>query len=81
MSSWACASAIVSKTLPSRNSRRSVLCHRSILPVVVGDRGAVNRCLIPFSLQIRPNKTSPVPGPNRPVNTFPLSVKICSGTP
>lgn len=27
------------------------------------------------------NSTSPVPGPNRFVNTFPLSVRICSGTP
>ena len=36
---------------------------------------------MPFSRQIRSNSTSPVPGPNRPVNTLPLSVKICSGTP
>ena len=36
---------------------------------------------MPFSRQIRSNNTSPVPGPNRPVNTFPLSVRICAGTP
>ena len=43
-SSCACASSIESNTLPFKNSRRSVLCHRSTLPVVVGDRGAVSRC-------------------------------------
>lgn len=49
----------------------------------VGERGAVNKCRIPFSAQTRSNNTSALdpPGPNRPVNTFPLSVKICSGTP
>ena len=31
--------------------------------------------------QILSNSTSPIPGPNRPVNTFPLSVRICSGDP
>ncbi len=36
---------------------------------------------MPFSRQIRSNNTSPVPGPNRPVNTLPLSVKISRGTP
>ena len=36
---------------------------------------------MPFSRQIRSNSTSPVPGPNRPVNTLPLSVRICCGTP
>jgi hypothetical protein len=30
-----------------------VLWNRSTLPVVVGDRGAVSRCRIPFSRQIR----------------------------
>ncbi len=39
-----------SNTLPLRNSRRSVLCHRSTLPVVVGDRGAVRMWVIPFSV-------------------------------
>jgi hypothetical protein len=39
-------------------------CHRSIFTVVVGDRGAVNRCLIPFSVQIRSKSTGPGPGPN-----------------
>ena len=38
-------------------------------------------CLMPFSRQIRSNSTSPVPGPNRPVNTLPLSVKISCGHP
>ena len=38
-------------------------------------------CLIPFSRQIRSKSTSPVPGPNRPVKTFPLSVRIALGTP
>ena len=44
------------------------------------ERGAVNKCRIPFSTQTRSNNTSDdePPGPNRPVNTFPLSVKICS---
>ena len=36
---------------------RIVLCQRSTFPVVVGDRGAVNRCRIPFSAQIRSNNT------------------------
>src|SRR4029079_13021209 len=53
----------------------------STLPVVVGDRGAVRMCLMPFSRQIRSNSTSPVPGPNRPGNTLPLSVRISRGTP
>jgi hypothetical protein len=30
-----------------------VLCHRSTFPVAVGDLGAVSRCPIPFSAQIR----------------------------
>jgi hypothetical protein len=54
---------------------------RSIFPVVVGERGAVSRCSIPFSRQIRSNSTSTGGWWNRPVNTFPLSVRICSGTP
>ena len=76
-----CASAIESNTRPFKNSRRSVLCHRSTLPVVVGDRGAVRRCLMPFSRQIRSNKTSIGLAENRPVSTRPLSVKTSSGTP
>jgi len=67
--------------LPFKNSRRIVLCQRSTLPVVVGDRGAVRMCLIPFSRQILSNNTSPVPGPNLPVNTLPLSVNTSCGTP
>jgi len=35
---------------------------------------------MPFSRQIRSNNTSSAPGPNRPVNTFPLSVRISRGT-
>ena len=68
-------------TLPFKNSARSVLCHRSIFPVVVGDRGAVSRCFTPFSRQIRSNSTGPGPGPKRAVNTLPLSVNTASGTP
>ena len=55
--------------------------NRSILPVVVGDRGWVNRCVIPFSRQIRSNNTSTGGWLNRPVNTLPLSVRISPGTP
>jgi hypothetical protein len=54
---------------------------RSTLPVVVGERGAVSRCLIPWSRQSRSNSTSPLPLPNRFVNTLPLSVRIWSGAP
>ena len=43
--------------------------------------GAVRMCLIPFSRQILSNSTSPVPGPNRPVKTLPLSVNTSCGTP
>lgn len=53
----------------------------STFPVVVGDRGAVSRWRMPFSRPIRSNSTSPAPGPNRPVNTLPLSVGTASGTP
>ena len=67
--------------MPVKNSARIVLCSRSTFPVVVGEYGAVNRCRIPLSVQIRSNITGPGPRPNRPVNTFPLSVRICSGTP
>jgi hypothetical protein len=52
------------------------LCQRSTFPVVVGDRGAVNRCRMPFSAQARSNITSAdePAGPNLPVNTLPLEV-------
>jgi hypothetical protein len=55
----------------------------STFPVVVGERGGISRCRIPFSAQTRSNNTSAeLPaGPNRPVKTLPLSVKICSRTP
>ena len=76
---WASARSV--KTLPVRNSARRVLCHRWTFPVVAGARGAVSRCWIPCSAQIRSNRTGPGPGPNRAVNTLPLSVKIASGTP
>ena len=57
-------------------------CSRSILPVVVGDRGFVSRWVMPFSRQIRSNSTSAGRGlMNRPVNTVPLSLSTSSGTP
>lgn len=40
-SSWASSSE--AKTLPERNSLRTVLWKRSTLPVVVGEKGAVRR--------------------------------------
>ena len=46
-----------------KNSARIVLCSRSTFPVVVGERGAVSRCRIPFSAQIRSNSTGRRPGP------------------
>jgi hypothetical protein len=74
--------------VPNRGERLAVeelaaqrLCQRSILPVVVGERGAVKRWVIPLLRQIRSKRTGPGPGPNRAVNTFPLSVRIASGTP
>ena len=36
---------------------------------------------MPLSLQIRSKRTGPGPGPNRAVNTLPLSVRTASGTP
>jgi hypothetical protein len=55
-SSWAALSD--EKTLPVRNSVRSVRWNRSILPVVVGDRGAVSGWVMPFSRQIRSKRVS-----------------------
>src|SRR5439155_26964252 len=80
-SSLAWAAARPSNTRPVRNSWRSVRCSRSILPVVWGRLGAVSRWSIPFSRQIRSNRTSVSLRPNRPVNTFPLSVRTSWGTP
>jgi hypothetical protein len=40
---------------------------------VVGEYGAVSKCRIPFSAQIRSKRTGPGPSPNLAVNTFPLS--------
>ena len=48
----------VRRSAAVKHSARIVLCSRSTFPVVVGDRGAVSRCLIPFSAQIRSNNTS-----------------------
>jgi hypothetical protein len=48
---------------------------------VVGEYGAVSKCLIPLSEQTLSNSTGPGPSPNRAVKTFPLSVSTCSGTP
>jgi hypothetical protein len=42
--------------------------------VVVGERGAVSRCEIPFSWQIRSNITSAFWVLQRPVKTLPLNV-------
>ena len=69
------------KTRSVRNSARSVRWNRSIFPVVVGLLGWVSRWVIPFSRQTRSKSTSTGGRLNRPVNTFPLSVKISSGTP
>ena len=43
--------------------------------------GWVSRCSMPFSRQIRSNNASTGGRLNRPVNTLPLSVRICSGHP
>ena len=74
-SSAACNSARLpySRSCRRKNSARIVLCSRSTLPVVVGEYGAVSRCRIPFSVQIRSKRTGPGPSPNRPVKTLPLS--------
>ena len=59
-----------------------VWCRRSILPVVVGERGLVSRWVMPFSRQIRSNSTSAGRGlPKRPVNCLPLSDSTSAGTP
>ena len=55
--------------------------NRSSLPMVVGERGFLSRCVMPFSRQIRSNITSPPPRLNRAVNCLPLSVSTSSGTP
>ena len=61
---------------------RSVLCQRSIFPVVVGVRGRVSRVVMPFSRQIRSNSTSLGRGfVKRPVNCLPLSDKTSAGIP
>ena len=69
------------KTRSVRNSVRIARWNRSTFPVVVGDRGWVSRCSIPFSRQIRSKSTSTGGWLNRPVNTFPLSVRIWLGHP
>ena len=82
-SSAACnASSDSNGPCTSSSSSCSDWCSRSILPVVVGDRGLVSRWVMPFSRQIRSNSTSAGRGlRNRPVNTVPLSVSTSSGTP
>ena len=57
------------------NSARRVRWNRSILPVVVGDRGNVRRCSIPYWRQVASNSTSTGGAKNRPVNT-PASPRI-----
>jgi len=76
---WTMASE--GKIRPLRNSWRKVRWKRSILPVVVGDAGAVSRWMMPFSRQILSKRTSVGFSPKRLVKTLPLSVKISSGTP
>jgi hypothetical protein len=82
-SSASCRSVLALKTRSMRvkNSARIVLCSRSTFPVVVGEYGAVSRCRMSLSAQIRSNITGPGPRPKRPVNTLPLSVKIWEGSP
>ena len=63
-----------SRSCRRKNPARIVLCSRSTLPFVVGEYGAVSKCGIPFSAQIRSKRTVPGPSPNRAVNTLPLSV-------
>lgn len=70
------AASMEAKTSSFKNSRREVLWKRSTLPVVVGERGAVRRLRMPFSLHMRSKRTSPDPGLKRPVKTLPLSVRI-----
>jgi hypothetical protein len=66
----------------SSSSRRSVLRQRWIFPVVVGERGLVKRVVMPFSRQIRSNRTSAGYGlANLSVNCFPLSVNTSDDTP
>jgi hypothetical protein len=63
------------------SSSRSVRWNRSILPVVVGERTAVSRWRIPFSRQIRSNRTSCRLRAARSLNTRLLSVSTPWGTP
>ena len=75
-SSAACSSSTAANvpSLGVKNSARIVLCSRSTFPVVVGEYGAVSRCRMPLSAQIRSNSTSAGRGlVKRPVNCLPLS--------
>ena len=63
------------------NSARRVRWNLSIFPVVVGDRGKVSRCSMPYSRQIASNNTSTGGVKNRAVKTRALSVSSCSGGP
>src|SRR5438445_7759105 len=56
MAAWALVRSL--KTCRVSSSSRSVLWNRSIFPVVVGERGWVRRCSMPFSRQIRSKSTS-----------------------
>ena len=69
------------RSLGRAHSARRVRWNRSILPVVVGEYGAVRMWRIPLSVHIRSNSTGPTPGPKRAVNTLPLSVSNWRGTP
>lgn len=81
LSSSAWADPRLAKTRSVRNSVRNARWNRSTFPVVVGERGRVSRWAIPFSRSTRSNNTSTGGALNRPVKTFPLSVRISSRTP
>ena len=65
----------------SGSSLRRLRWNRSTFPVVVGLRGLVSRCLMPFSRHIRSSITSPPPALKRAVNCLPVSVSNSSGMP
>ena len=77
---WA-ALMLVNGYAPARNSARRLGWKRSIFPIVVGLRGWVSRCSMPFCRQIASKSPSTGGWLKRPVNTLPLSVKIYTGTP
>ena len=75
------AGAVVTDRVHADESARIVLCSRSIFPDVVGEYGAVSGCLIPFVVAQLVEAHRPRAETDRVVNTLPLSVRICSGTP